>query len=135
MYNVKYISRMLHLTADGLTSGKCGLDDEELVHIAEDFDTTDCGMDTEQLRKVAQAYDDLPQSKKEELAEKCLNRKLYEEALCIRYGIERPTLFRWIAKGKLPKFRRDGNGRQFMYALEADASVRAYENAREEKKR
>lgn len=113
--------------ADSLMGNGCGLDDDELRHVAEQLESVDCGMSSEELRRAVEQYEALPEDKREQIAAVLTDRKLYEEDLCNRYGISRPTVYRWMEKGKLPKYRHDGGGKNYLYCLEADKTVREYE--------
>ena len=55
-----------------------------------------------------------------------IDRKLYIEQICQRYGITRATLNRWQQKGKLPPFRHEASRKSYILLSEADRSVKDY---------
>lgn len=91
------IARMLRTSADMVENGTCGLDDEELLAMAEFLS----------------------------------RRKLNIEQICQRYGISRATLNRWQDKDKLPPFRKDSGGKDYIFSDEADEWVKKWEKTHE----
>jgi len=128
MYSPKLISRLLSKLSSDLSGQKCGIDDDELKQIANDLESVDCGLSDDELKRSIAKFNSLPTEKKAEIAEKIINRKLYEEDIIARYGISRPTMYRWIEKGKLPPFHSEGGKKNYLFAIEADEAVSKYES-------
>lgn len=124
MSNLKAIVKQLHDNILLGVSGKFGLDDADINTIAERLDGIDCGIENDELRAVADKFDNLPDEKKQEIIYAIVERKMYEESICRKYGISRATMYRWMKQGRLPKeFHRDGEGRQFLYESECDEAL------------
>ena len=124
MKNAKLIHRLLMKMAESTLDGTCGLDDEEIEHIAESLKETGCGLEDAKTVPVLMELRDMPAEEMARIAEAIIDRKMYEESICLKYGISRPTMYRWMEKGKLPcRFRKDGQGKKFLFESECDEAL------------
>ena len=124
MKNPKLIHRLLTKMADSTLDGTCGLDDEEIEHIAESLKETDCGLEDRRIISALVELRNISANKIAMIAEAIIDRKMYEESICLKYGISRPTMYRWMKKGKLPcRFRKDGQGKKFLFESECDEAI------------
>lgn len=127
MYSKQLLSRMLSKMSSDLIHNDCGLDDEEIKHIVNEMSDIECNIGLDELKRFISELRGVPIEKKLEIAEKFVDRKLYEEDICNRYGISRPTIYRWQKQGKLPKFRHEGGKKNYIFLVEADNAVRTHE--------
>lgn len=81
--------------------------------VATMFEQDRCGLDDDELAEVVAMF---------------THRKMNIEQTCHYYGISRATLNRWQQSGKIPPFRKDCGGKDYLYQDECDESVRKYEN-------
>ena len=112
--------------ADSTLDGTCGLDDEEIEYIAQNLKETDCGLEETEIVSALSHVNEIPRDKMLEIASALVDRKLYIEQICQRYGITRATLNRWQQKGKLPPFRHEASRKSYILLSEADRSVKDY---------
>ena len=126
MKNPKLIHRLLTKMADSTLDGTCGLDDEDIEYIAQNLKETDCGLEETEIVSALSHVNEIPRDKMLEIASALVDRKLYIEQICQRYGITRATLNRWQQKGKLPPFRHEASRKSYILLSEADRSVKDY---------
>lgn len=126
MKNPKLIHRLLIKMADSTLDGTCGLDDEEIENVVSTLKETDCGLQETEIVSALSHLDEIPKDKILEIASALVDRKLYIEQICQRYGITRATLNRWQQKGKLPPFRHEASRKSYILLSEADRSVKDY---------
>lgn len=126
MKNPKLIHRLLTKMAESTLDGTCGLDDEEIENMVSTLKETDCGLEETEIVSAISHLDKIPRDKMLEIASALVDRKLYIEQICQRYGITRATLNRWQQKGKLPPFRHEASRKSYILLSEADRSVKDY---------
>lgn len=126
--NPKITARLMQSMASGMLNDSCGIDDDEIEHALDELDKMQCGVGHDEMKKVVERLYELPQEKRMEIIEKFVDRKIGIEQICQRYGITRATLNRWQRKGKLPSFRKDCGGKDYLFTGEADEWVRRWEN-------
>ena len=126
MKNPKLIHRLLTKMAESTLDGTCGLDDEEIENVVSTLKETDCGLEETEIVSAISHIDKIPRDKMLEIASALVDRKLYIEQICQRYGITRATLNRWQQKGKLPPFRHEASRKSSILSSEADRSVKEY---------
>lgn len=126
MKNPKLIHRLLTKMAESTLDGTCGLDDEEIENVVSTLKETDCGLEETEIVSALSRLDKIPRDKMLDIASALVERKLYIEQICQRYGITRATLNRWQQKGKLPPFRHEASRKSYILLSEADRSVKDY---------
>ena len=126
MKNPKLIHRLLIKMAESTLDGTCGLDDEEIENVVSTLKETDCGLEETEIVSALSHLDKIPRDKMLDIASALVERKLYIEQICQRYGITRATLNRWQQKGKLPPFRHEASRKSYILLSEADRSVKDY---------
>ena len=84
-----------------------------LRQVADKIDNGSCGLDDEEMLAIGQMM---------------VHRKLNIEQVCQHFGISRATLNRWQQCGKLPPFRKDSGGKDFLWLDEAEEAVNEYES-------
>ena len=126
MKNPKLLHRLLTKMAESTHDGSCGLDDEEIENMVSTLKETDCGLEEAEIVSAISHIDKIPRDKMLEIASALVDRKLYIEQICQRYGITRATLNRWQQKGKLPPFRHEASRKSYILLSEADRSVKDY---------
>lgn len=126
MKNPKLIHRLLTKMAESTLDGTCGLDDEEIENVVSTLKETDCGLEEAEIVSAISHIDTIPRDKMLDIASVIVDRKLYIEQICQRYGITRATLNRWQQKGKLPPFRHEASRKSYILLSEADRSVKDY---------
>ena len=126
MKNPKLIHRLLTKMAESTLDGSCGLDDEEIENVVSTLKETDCGLEETEIVSALSHLDKIPRDKMLDIASALVDRKLYIEQICQRYGITRATLNRWQQKGKLPPFRHEASRKSYILLSEADRSVKDY---------
>lgn len=126
MKNPKLIHRLLTKMAESTLDGTCGLDDEEIENVVSTLKETDCGLEETEIVSALSHLDKIPRDKMLDIASALVERKLYIEQICQRYGITRATLNRWQQKGKLPPFRHEASRKSYILLSEADRSVKDY---------
>lgn len=89
---------------------------KELRDIADRIDDGTCGVDDEEGQMIYSAM---------------MNRKMNIEKICQTYGISRATLNRWQNKGKLPPFRKDSGGKDYLFSLEIEESLKRWNSTHE----
>ena len=82
-----------------------------LRQMADKIDSGQCGLDDEEMIAIGSMI---------------LHRKINIEQTCQHFGISRATLNRWQQCGKLPPFRKDSGGKDFLWLDEAEETVRDY---------
>lgn len=126
MKNPKLIHRLLTKMAESTLDGSCGLDDDEIENVVSTLKETDCGLEETEIVSAISHIDKIPRDKMLDIASALVDRKLYIEQICQRYGITRATLNRWQQKGKLPPFRHEASRKSYILLSEADRSVKDY---------
>lgn len=124
--NPKLIHRLLTKMAESTLDGTCGLDDEEIENVVSRLKETDCGLEDAEIVSAISHLGEIPKDKILDIATVIVDRKLYIEQICQRYGITRATLNRWQQKGKLPPFRHEASRKSYILLSEADRSVKDY---------
>lgn len=84
-----------------------------LRSVATMFDNDQCGLDDEEMAEVVAMF---------------THRKMNIEQTCQYFGISRATLNRWQQSGKLPQFRKDCGGKDYLYQDECDEYIAKYNN-------
>lgn len=84
---------------------------QELRAIAKRIEDGTCGVDDEELIEIGAML---------------MSRKLNIEMVCQKYNISRATLNRWQQKGKLPPFRKDSGGKDYLLQTEIEESLRIW---------
>lgn len=126
MENPKLLHRLLTKMAESTLDGTCGLDDEEIENVVSTLKETDCGLEEAEIVSALSHLDKIPRDKILDIASALVDRKLYIEQICQRYGITRATLNRWQQKGKLPPFRHEASRKSYILLSEADRFVKDY---------
>lgn len=78
-----------------------------------------CGLDDDELRAMATMF---------------AHRKLNIEQTCQHFGISRATLNRWQQSGKLPEFKKDSGGKDYLWMDEAEETVERWEEEHKERR-
>lgn len=89
----KLFAKILRDAADRIDKGSCGLDDDELMAVAQMM----------------------------------VHRKMNIEQTCQHFGVSRATINRWQQCGKLPEFKKDSGGKDYLWMDEAEEAVETWE--------
>lgn len=79
---------------------------------ADRIDKDACGLDNDELMEVATIF---------------VHKKMNIEQTCQHFNISRATLNRWQQSGKLPEFRKDSGGKDYLWMDEAEEAVEKWE--------